>query len=87
MFTIRKATQADFLPAALILEGAKVKMFTEGIVQWDSGYTTPAYMQKDLDNGYLYVAEKDGEIAALSIWMKRTGKIRKGSLAASAEWQ
>lgn len=64
MFTIRKTTQADFLPAALILEGAKVKMFTEGIVQWDSGYTTPAYMQKDLDNGYLYVAEKDGEIAA-----------------------
>lgn len=64
MRLIRKATQNDFNKAALILEGAKVKLFTEGIVQWDSGYPTPAYMQKDLDQGLLYVIEEDGEIAA-----------------------
>lgn len=64
MRTIRLAAQDDLLKAALILEGAKVKMFSEGIVQWDSGYTTPAYMQKDLDEGILYVVEEDEEIVA-----------------------
>lgn len=64
MLQLRKAVQADYLPSALILESAKVRLFTDGIVQWDAGYTTPAYMQRDLENGLLYVAEQDGGIVA-----------------------
>jgi GNAT superfamily N-acetyltransferase len=64
--TIRLATEAD-LPAALALIRAVVPgMHAAGNFQWESTYPNEAVLQRDVANGWLWLAELDGHLAGVA---------------------
>ena len=65
MLTFRKATSADLPSICLLVKDAIAVMERNNIHQWDEIYPTEADYRGDINDGNLFVGEKDGEIAVV----------------------
>lgn len=60
--TLRPAGADDMQAVYALFSDAVADMNARGIPQWDEIYPTPAALDRDLENGELYVAEAAGEV-------------------------
>ncbi|KRN33493.1 GNAT family N-acetyltransferase [Weissella halotolerans] len=63
--TFRKGQLAD-LPAIMeVYKSAKAHLKAQGINQWQSSYPSDADLRDDIEKGFSYVLDIDGDIAAV----------------------
>lgn len=65
-FILRKATPADQAVIWEIVQHAILRRKNDGSSQWQDGYPNPDTIREDIENGFGYIFEIDGETAAYS---------------------
>ena len=65
-FILRKATPADQAVILEIVQQAILRRKNDGSSQWQDGYPNPDTIREDIENGFGYIFEIDGETAAYS---------------------
>lgn len=65
-FILRKATPADQAVIWEIVQQAILRRKNDGSSQWQDGYPNPDTIREDIENGFGYIFEIDGETAAYS---------------------
>ena len=65
-FILRKATPADQAVIWEIVQQAILRRKNDGSSQWQDGYPNPDTIREDIENGFGYIFEIDGETTAYS---------------------
>ena len=65
-FILRKATPADQTVIWEIVQQGILRRKNDGTSQWQDGYPNPDTIREDIENGFGYIFEIDGETAAYS---------------------
>ena len=67
MISCRKGTAGDLDAVFAMVEAVKERMRAQGIDQWDEFYPTREDLEHDIEENALYIAEEDGEPAAVYV--------------------